>query len=140
MRFRAIITRFRCQSLCSAGLLLISLFTSAPSPVLLKASSDSNSTNPQTSDTAAVVAELQRAASLLRLGKAAEAEPILNRVILAAPQNPDAHNLLGTILDQRGEFKEAEKEYREALRLNPNLLGPLANLGVLLARTARSQE
>ena len=87
-----------------------------------------------------VLSQLREAARLLELGKPDQAEPILRSVISAAPRNSDAHNLLGTILDQRLQFKEAEREYREALRLNPNVVSPLANLGVLLARTGRSGE
>jgi len=79
----------------------------------------------------AVRSQLREAAELLQLGKPDEAEPILRQVISIAPRNPDAHNLLGTILDQRGKFKDAEREYREALQLNPNIVSPLANLGVL---------
>jgi tetratricopeptide (TPR) repeat protein len=60
-------------------------------------------------------------------------------VLLLAPRNPDAHNLLGIIFDQRNDFLAAEREYRAALRLNPDLISPLANLGVLLARTQRSE-
>lgn len=87
-----------------------------------------------------VLSQLREAARLLQLGKPDAAEPILRQVIAVAPRHPDAHNLLGTILDQRGKFKDAEREYREALRLNPNMVSPLANLGVLLARTGRSDE
>src|SRR5687767_11923217 len=80
-----------------------------------------------------VTSQLREAARLLGLGKPDDAEPILRQVISITPRNPDAHNLLGTILDHRGKFNDAEREYRKALRLNPNIVSPLANLGVLLA-------
>ncbi len=86
------------------------------------------------------VSQLRQAAALLQEGRLSEAEPILHKVISAMPLNADAHNLLGIIFDQREQFKAAELEYREALRLNPSLISPLANLGVLLARTDRSDE
>lgn len=94
----------------------------------------------KSASTPQTISQLREAASLLQLGKPDEAEPILRRLISAAPRNADAHNLLGIILDQRGQFKSAEREYREALRLNPTGMSPLANLGVLLARTGRSGE
>ena len=86
------------------------------------------------------ISQLRHAASLLQLGRPNEAEPILRQVISEMPQNADAHNLLGIIFDQREQFKDAEREYRAALRLNPDAISPLANLGVLLGRTKRSDE
>src|SRR2546422_5053034 len=97
-----------------------------------------NSSANQQASSQAAASQLREAASLLEQGRPGEAEPILRQVLLATPRNPDAHNLLGIILDQRGQFKDAELEYRAALQLNPNGISPLANLGVLLARTGRS--
>ena len=88
----------------------------------------------------AVTTELRRAADLLQSGNLDEAEPILHRVLASNPNNADAHNLLGVILDQRGKTAEAEREYRAALRLNPNHISALANLGVLLAHSQREDE
>src|SRR5712692_3470450 len=58
-----------------------------------------------------VAALLREAASLLQAGKLDEAEPLVRRAVAAAPSNADAHNLLGTILDQRGHTQAAEREY-----------------------------
>ncbi|HEX8720376.1 MAG TPA: tetratricopeptide repeat protein, partial [Pyrinomonadaceae bacterium] len=62
---------------------------------------------------------LARALELLRAGKYAEAEPFVRRAAAADGGNADAHALLGVILDQRGLAREAEGEYRAAVRLNP---------------------
>src|SRR6202171_2126020 len=86
-----------------------------------------------------VASMLGEAASFLQAGKLNEAEPLVRRAIAAAPSNADAHNLLGTILDQRGQAQAAEREYLAALRLNPRSASARANLGVLLARTGRSE-
>jgi tetratricopeptide (TPR) repeat protein len=83
---------------------------------------------------------LREAAELLQAGRLDAAEPQVRRALALAPENADAHNLLGAILDQRGKALEAEREYRSALRLNPKAVGALANLGVLLARTHRPLE
>src|SRR5205085_7177228 len=78
-------------------------------------------------------AELQHAVELLQSNKLDEAEPILRNVIRTNPKNADAHNLLGAVMDQRGDILQAEREYRAALRFNPNSVSAMANLGVLLA-------
>src|SRR6185295_7255079 len=64
-----------------------------------------------------------------------EAEAATRKLLTTNPKSADAHALLGVILDQRGATGEAEKEYAAALRLKPNLVSALSNLGVLLART-----
>src|SRR5256885_10641092 len=83
---------------------------------------------------------LRQAVALLQAGRLDEAEPLVRRALNNAPQNPDAHNLLGAILDQRGRSTEAEREYREALRLNPSSITAQANLGVLYARSHRREQ
>src|SRR2546430_16787697 len=91
---------------------------SVPAHALNKVIQRRGSSTRPGSDTASLATDLRKAADLLRTGRPAEAEPILRRLISAAPQNPDAHNLLGIILDQRSQFKDAEREYRAALQLN----------------------
>jgi tetratricopeptide (TPR) repeat protein len=86
-----------------------------------------------------IASMLHEAALLLQTGKLDEAEPLVRRAVAVAPSNPDAHNLLGTILDQRGQTQAAEREYLAALRFNPRATSARANLGILLARTGRSE-
>jgi Tfp pilus assembly protein PilF len=55
----------------------------------------------------------------------------------AVQENPGseiAHNNLGMALFAQGHLKEAEREYRKALRLLPSAVAPLANLAVLEER------
>src|SRR6266550_936189 len=59
-----------------------------------------------------IIAQLWEAASLLENGRATEAEPVLRRVLAANPNNFDAHNLLGIVLDQAGKTNAAEREYK----------------------------
>jgi Flp pilus assembly protein TadD len=127
--------------LTHASFAVLVIFTTGAA-VLVGAQTPSHRTSPENSSVSQEPggAQLSEAASLLQQGRLAEAEAILRRVLLAAPRNPDAHNLIGVVLDQRGQFKAAETEYRTALRLNRSLISPLANLGVLLARTGRSEE
>ncbi len=87
-----------------------------------------------------VTALLQESAALIQSGKFADAEPILQRSVKIAPENADAHNLLGIVLDQLNRSADAEREYRTAIRLNPKAVSPLANLGILLAKEKRSDQ
>lgn len=50
------------------------------------------------------------------------------------------HHDLGNLLYRSRRFDEAEKEYREALRLEPDFARAHANLGFLLKRLKRSEE
>src|SRR5688572_13234155 len=86
-----------------------------------------------------VISLLQQTAGLIQNGKFTEAETLIRRAVTIAPSNADAHNLLGVVLDRLGKMPEAEKAYRTAIRLNPKAVSPLANLGVLLAKTNRQE-
>ena len=81
---------------------------------------------------------LSEAGALVQAGRLQEAEAATRKILTTHPRNAEAHSLLGVILDQRGLTAEAEKEYGAALRLKPKLVSALSNLGVLLARTNRS--
>jgi tetratricopeptide (TPR) repeat protein len=85
-----------------------------------------------------ILSMLREAASFLQAGKLDDAEPLVRRAIAGEPSNADAHNLLGTILDQRGQAQAAEREYRAALHFNSRSASARTTLGVLLARTGRS--
>ena len=55
-------------------------------------------------------------------------------VLSLVPNNPDAHNNLGTALAAKGDLEEAAARYRHALALKPALVEGYANLAsVLLA-------
>jgi tetratricopeptide (TPR) repeat protein len=83
---------------------------------------------------------LQESAALIQTGKFSDAEPILRKATAIAPQNSDAHNLLGIVFGELGKATEAEREYKTAIRLNPKAVSPRANLGVLLAKNKRQTE
>ena len=84
--------------------------------------------------------ELSEAAALLESGRLKEAEAAARTLVAAKPRDPDAHILLGVILDQLGLSAEAEGAYHSALKLQPTSVPALSNLGVLLARTDRKEE
>ena len=55
-------------------------------------------------------------------------------LLIAISLKPDmssAHNNLGLIYKESGRYKEAEKEYKEALRIDPKYVDAMNNLAVL---------
>jgi VWFA-related protein len=75
---------------------------------------------------------LDRAISLARDGKPAEAIALMREALRLNPEMPAARYHLAAALRDTGDFAGAEAELREALRRSPNL-GPAHNfLGILL--------
>lgn len=66
-----------------------------------------------------------------RQGKTEEAGAAFQKAALRGA--PDAHLLLGIFFKENGDYPAAEREYREALRLNPQSGQALLELGKLLA-------
>ena len=56
---------------------------------------------------------------------------LFSAVVRANPRNEIARNNLGMALYHADRIDEAEREYREALRLRPNSVAPLSNLALL---------
>ena len=81
-------------------------------------------------------------AGIAALGAAAAVRATIYRndrtlFTVAVRENPGseiARNNLGMALYAAGHLEEAEREYREALRLRPDAVAPLANLGLLRER------
>jgi len=65
-----------------------------------------------------------------------DAEALL-RQSLAIREHTMTHNNLGGLLELQGRPDEAEQEYRQALRLKPDLPQALSNLGELLVKQGR---
>ena len=77
------------------------------------------------------VAQVERAAGLLREGKIEEAERHLVAVLKGAPNEAGALNLLGTIRAQQGKLDEAEALFTRAARADRRFVGPRMNLAYL---------
>ena len=77
---------------------------------------------------------------LIGLSRFLEAEITLRFVTETDPTSPEPHYYLGTALYRQGYIGEAEREYREALRLKPDLLEALLNLCELLKTQKRVAE
>jgi len=59
---------------------------------------------------------------------------LFRHTLAVTERNPMAHGILGTALGRQGEFDEAIVQYREALRLKPDLAEAHNNLGIALHR------
>ena len=64
----------------------------------------------------------------------------LERALGIEPENPRSMNLLGRVLDHRGDLAGAEAAFRRAVDGNPEYADALANLGSVQQRTGRSVE
>lgn len=76
--------------------------------------------------------ELRRAYAhaLLALGRGAESVLILSQLAQEDAQDWRARDALGVALDQAGRPVQARQAYQEALKLAPNEVGVMTNLGV----------
>jgi len=84
--------------------------------------------------------QIQEALNLIQSQQLDDAEQLLRKLQITAPDNVDLYSLLGIVLDQKGIPAEAEKQFRKALTVNPKAVSPRANLGVLLAKSSRKPE
>ncbi len=72
--------------------------------------------------------------------QSAEAEAVARRAIALNPAYDSSYNTLGAILADRHDDAGAEAAFRQAMRLAPDRVPPVANLGVLYARNGRYAE
>ncbi len=80
---------------------------------------------------AAPEARYARAIALFRLGRLAEALPLIDGMIAAEPANPWLHELKGQMLFENGRVRDAVGAYRDAVRLVPEQ--PLIRLALAQA-------
>ena len=83
--------------------------------------------------------QLAEAARLLDAGNLTAAEAELRRLV-AAGQSPAAHDLLGLVLARQGKAAEAERQFRRALELYPDLFPARQNLARLYLQQQRTNE
>lgn len=74
---------------------------------------------------------LNLAYSQYQQNKWSEAEKTIQKVLIAFPKIPQAHNLAGILAVEQGKFKAAEKHYVDALQLNAAYGNALYNMALL---------
>ncbi|MGB0683111.1 MAG: tetratricopeptide repeat protein [Magnetovibrionaceae bacterium] len=78
-------------------------------------------------------ARLAEALTLVEVGRAGEAVPLLEALCEERAEDAALRDRLGNILVDIGRPAAAERRYREALDLEPDAISPLYNLGLCLA-------
>ncbi len=79
--------------------------------------------------TVPIAEALETAAKLYLSGQVLRAESVCHQIIATRPGMPDAHNMLGVILNARGQPEAAVKSISLAIRLSPNTPSYYSNLG-----------
>lgn len=70
----------------------------------------------------------------------AEAEALARRALAQNPSYDSSYNTLGAIFAERHDDAAAEAAFRQAMRLAPDRIAPVANLGALYVRNGRQPE
>lgn len=86
------------------------------------------------------VKEYERGLEAERKGKPDEATGHYLGALKSAPDYYPAHNNLGSLYLSKSEFKSAEEQFREAVRLDQNEAQPYFNLANVLLLTGRYPE
>jgi tetratricopeptide (TPR) repeat protein len=87
-----------------------------------------------------LVPRLEHAAGLISDNHIDEAEQELATILKAAPNEPTALNLLGTVRAQQHRFNEAETLFYRALRGDNRFVGPHMNLAYLYTLTGQPKK
>ena len=132
----AIVANSRSQCVAAASIVVLAalLHGCASSPVNAPRHADSTP-----SETAAT-ANLQLGIAYLQQGQLALAKDKLQKALAQNSRDPIAHSAMGMLSERLGELREADRFYKQALRLAPKSPDVLNNYAVFLCRTGRSEE
>lgn len=83
---------------------------------------------------------IRTAGRYFQSGNLEEAEHIYREILKYHPDNIDAYNNLGSILQEKGELDEAISCYRKAIELDPDFAGAYYNLGDVLQEKGELDE
>jgi len=78
--------------------------------------------------------------ALVRSGRAAEAEPVFDRLFAEHEDWPELHTLVGQAHAQDGNFPEAIRSFERALELDPEVAEAQAGLGVIYLRQGEFEK
>ena len=88
---------------------------------------------------AEVKTQLAKAEGLIRTESYDDAIDVLNDIVDTNPREADAYNLLGFSYRKSKDYESAERNYKRALRLNPDHKGALEYSGELYLETDRKE-
>ena len=83
---------------------------------------------------------IARATQLYLNNRLDRAERLAREIIAARPNQPDAHNILGVVLFQRGKAEEGLEMARRAAKLDPNNPNFFSNLGEMERKAKNLDE
>lgn len=84
--------------------------------------------------------QLASAEGLIRQENYRDAISVLNGIVETNPREADVYNLLGFSYRKSKDFNRAERNYKRALRLNPDHKGALEYYGELFIETDRREK
>lgn len=84
--------------------------------------------------------DYQMALNYYEHGQTPEAIRSLALVLASDPKHADANHLMGFIRMGRGQFQEAEKHFKTALEVNPEMLNCKNNLGAVYLHLEQYEE
>jgi tetratricopeptide (TPR) repeat protein len=84
------------------------------------------------------VEQYEKGVSEARKGNRAAAREHLEAAIRIEPDFFNAHNSLAILFHRMTQYRDAERQYREASRLNPRSVAPLVNMASLFVEEALS--
>lgn len=84
--------------------------------------------------------QLASAEELIRKESYGNAIDVLNDIVETNPREADAYNLLGYSYRKSKDYSRAERNYKRALRLNPDHKGALEYVGELYLETDRRDK
>jgi tetratricopeptide (TPR) repeat protein len=82
----------------------------------------------------------QTADENFRENQYAEAEPILNQLVLKGSKRPEVYHMLGTIYHDQGKFNKAMRSFRRALELDPSFTDSSIGLSIILNDLGRYED
>jgi len=104
---------------------------------LLSSNAGEANTDPDPLTPSQVKVELAKAQSSIDAKQYRSAIRTLNAIVETNPRNANVYNLLGFSYRKSKDYKRAERNYKRALRINPEHKGTLEYMGELYLETNR---
>jgi tetratricopeptide (TPR) repeat protein len=92
------------------------------------------------SSTRGVAGKIEKAQSAIDAGSYRDAIPILEDVVDTDPKNANAHNLLGFVFRNLGDYGKSAVYYDQALTIDPNHKGANEYLGELYLKLGQLKK